>query len=226
MRGENPISFPVRLFPTNIQPIVYPNANPSGTSIPESDALYYKNLPLVPITLQGDVLKASLAFMNALPPGKGLNYIALEKLVHAGNFIVPSTNGIEDDTLEAFKERTDINGLKRIFTTESSGGEKRYRAIYEGGAKWLGIGELYKYSPKFEFLLNRLKTCEGCVFAYTRFVNAGALPLALALEANGYSPYGRTTGLLIYGIQTPGGKQCALCPKREKEHGNKKKSLF
>jgi len=214
MRGENPISFPVRLFPTNIQPITYPRLNPRGMDIPDLED-YYNHLPLVPITLGGDVLKASLAFMNALPPGKGLNYIALEKLVHAGNFIVPGP-----DTLEGFKERTDINCLKRIFTTETSGGEKRYRAIKEGGAKWLGLGELATYSPKFEFLINRVNTCEGCVFAYTRFVNAGALPLALALEANGYTPYGRTSGLLANGHQTPGGKQCARCPKREKEHGS------
>ena len=219
MRGENPISFPVRLFPT-VESFTYPELNPRGTSIIDTDKIFYKNLPIVPITLGGDVLKASIAFMNALPPGKGLSTIALEKLVHAGNFIVPATEETKEDTLEAYRERTDINGLSRIFTIERSGGEVRYKAIEEGGAKWLGVGELAKYSPKFEFLINRIKTCEGCVFAYTRFVNAGALPLALALEANGYSPYGRATGLLMNGIQTPGGKQCAVCPQREKEHDN------
>ena len=216
MRGENPISFPIRLFP-NVNTFKYPESDPRGTLIP--DTTYYKHLPLVPIVLGGDVLKASLAFMNALQPGQGLSTIALEKLVHAGNFIVPATEGMED-TLEAFKERTEINGLERIFNVERSASEKRYRAIKEGGAKWLGVGELAKYSPKFEFLINRIKTAEGCIFAYTRFVNAGALPLALALEANGYTPYGRETGFLANGPQTPGGKQCALCPKREKEHGN------
>jgi len=221
MRGENPISFPVRLFPENAPKLTsYPALNPRGTDIPEEDKTYYEHLPLVPITLSGDTLKASLAFMNALPPGKGLSTIALEKLVHAGNFIVPATEDTEGDTAEAYRARTDINGLGTIFTKESSGGEARYRAKQEGGAKWLGLGELNKYSPKFEFLINRIKSSEGCIFAYTRFVNGGALPLALALEANGYSPYGRKSGLLANGPQTPGGKQCALCPKREKEHGS------
>ena len=221
MRGENPISFPVRLFPENAPKLTsYPALNPRGTEIPEEDTKYYEHLPLVPITLSGDTLKASLAFMNALPPGKGLSTIALEKLVHAGNFIVPETEDTEGDTVDAYRARTDINGLGTIFTKESSGGEVRYRAKQEGGAKWLGLGELNKYSPKFEFLLNRVKSSEGCIFAYTRFVNGGALPLALALEANGYSPYGRKLGLLANGPQTPGGKQCALCPKREKEHGS------
>jgi len=221
MRGENPISFPVRLFPENVPLLTsYPENNPRGTPIPEEDKTYYTHLPIVPITLSGDVLKASIAFMNALPPGKGLNPITLEKLVHAGNFIVPATESTAGDTIEAYRERTDVNGLLQIFNKESTGGEVRYRAKQEGGAKWLAIGELAKYSPKFEFLINRIRTAEGCIFAYTRFVGAGALPLALALEANGYTPYGRKVGLLANGIQTPGGKQCALCPRREKEHGN------
>ena len=219
MRGENPVSFPIRLFPT-VDTFTYPELNPRGTVILDSDKTFYKHLPLVPIMLKGDVLKASITYMNSLPPGKGLNYIDLAKLVHAGNFIVPATEDTQGDTIEAIRERTDINGLSRIFSTESSGGEKRYRAKKEGGAKWLGINEIGTYSPKFEFLINRIKTCEGCVFAYTRFVNAGALPLALALEANGYTPYGRKSGLLANGPQTPGGKQCAMCPKREREHEN------
>jgi hypothetical protein len=220
MRGENPISFPVRLFPENV-PVIssYPQYNPRGTEIPDSEKTFYKHLPLVPITLSGDTLKASLAFMNDLPPGKGgLSTIALEKLIHAGNFIVPPTADTSGDSVEAYRARTDITSLNTVFSKESSGGEVRYRAKQEGGAKWLGLGELNKYSPKFEFLINRVKNAEGCIFAYTRFVNGGALPLALALEANGYLPYGRKSGLLVGGPQTPGGKQCALCPRREKEH--------
>jgi hypothetical protein len=55
---------------------------------------------------------------------------------------------------------------------------------------------------------------------YTRFVNAGAIPLALALEANGYTAFGREP-LLRGGAQLAqktGGRQCAACPKREKDH--------
>jgi len=221
MRGENPISFPVRLFPTAIPVLeTYPTLNPRGVDIPEGEKVFYKHLPIVPIMLEGDTLNASLAFMNELPPGgRGLSTVALDKLIHAGNLIVPATDETAGDTVEAFRARTDINGLGTIFSKESSGGEVRYRAKQEGGAKWLGLGELNKYSPKFDFLINRIKTAEGCIFVYTRFVNGGALPLALALEANGYLPYGRKSGLLANGPQTPGGKQCALCPKREKEHG-------
>jgi hypothetical protein len=221
MRGENPVSFPIRLFPQNVSKITtYPTHNPRGTDIEEEDTDFYKHLPIVPITLTGDVLKASMAFMDALPPGKGLSSIALEKLVHAGNFIVPPTDGTNSDDIEAYRARTDITGLSTIFKRETIGGEVRFKALEEGGAAWLGGDQIRQYSPKFAFLLEKAKTCEGVVFAYTRFVNAGALPLALALEANGYLPYGRKSGLLGNGIQTPGGRQCALCPLREKEHSS------
>ena len=50
MRGENPISFPVRLFPENIPTLTsYPESNPRGTAIPVEDTTYYEHLPLVPI---------------------------------------------------------------------------------------------------------------------------------------------------------------------------------
>jgi hypothetical protein len=187
MRGENPISFPVRLFPENVPVLnILSRFKSSRCCYSRSEKVFYKHLPIVPIMLKGDTLKASLAFMNALPPGKGLSTVALEKLIHAGNFIVPATDETAGDLLEAYRARTDINGLGTIFNRESSGGEVRYRAKQDGGAKWLGLGELNKYSPKFEFLINRVKNAEGCIFVYTRFVNGGALPLALALEANGY----------------------------------------
>ena len=67
-------------------------------------------------------------------------------------------------------------------------------------------------------MIQHIRNSEGVIFAYTRFVNGGAIDLALALEANGYLPYGRKSGLLSNGIQAAGGRQCAMCPRKEKEH--------
>ena len=47
----------------------------------------------------------------------------------------------------------------------------------------------------------------------------GALSIALALEANGYTAWGRDIGLLANGNQHPEGKQCAFCDKHERGHG-------
>jgi len=228
MRGENPISFPIRLFPEDrgrLTRASYPALNPRNAPVNPAETVYIEHLPIVPIPLEGDNLKASLAFMNDLPPvtskatgAGGLSSIVLEKLVHAGNFILPATDDTRGDTLEAYRARTDVESFRKLFTEETIGGEVRYKSLVSGGARWLGADQLAPYSGKFVFLLEKLRNGEGVAFVYTRFINAGALPLALALEANGYTPYGRRTGFLADGIQTPGRRQCALCPLREEEH--------
>ena len=219
MRGENPISFPIRLFPQVPSIAAYPTLNPRGNPIPDGERDYYRHLPLVPIPLQGDTLRASIQFMTELPSeGQGLSTTMLEKLVHAGNFIVPATDVTQGDRSDLYRARTDMGSLLTVMDREVSGGEVRYRAKESVGAGWLALDRLAEASPKFAFLLERTRNADGCVFAYTRFVNGGARELALALEANGYTAYGRKTSLLINGIQAPGGKQCARCIRKQKEH--------
>ena len=221
MRGENPISFPVRLFPQSIPEFhTYPTMSPRGVALAEEEFSYIQRLPLVPIVLQNDTLRASLQFTNSLAQsGMGLNTVMLEKLVHAGNIVVPATAATQGDTYDAYTMRTDKESISTVFDRESSGGHTRYRAKAATGAKWLVYGALAQYSPKFQFFLERVQRAEGCIFAYTRFVSGGALPMALVLEANGYLPY-HGKALLADGIQAPGGKQCALCPRKEKEHAD------
>lgn len=213
MRGENPKSFPIRLNPQGITKLsrdAYPFSNPRGGAIPEEDTLYIDRLPITPILLKSDALDVSKKFMEALPAGTGgISSTQMTQIVQAGNFVVPETEAAD------YRQRVGDTGMSLAFTEEIVEKERRYKAE---NAKWLGLDQIGKYSPKFEFLLNRLKTAEGVAFIYTRFVKGCALPLALTLEANGYLPYGRKKGLLANGIQTPGGRQCALCPKREKEH--------
>lgn len=229
MRGENPASFPIRLKPLEVDTLsidTYPVLNPRSVEVPDGEKIFVGHLPIVPIPLKGDVLDASIALMDELPEGgTGLSSIMLEKIVQAGNFIVPAVEEDAGSNADAFRDRMGDGALETVFTKEKAGTEVRYRAE-EGGAKWLGIDQLGTYSPKFEFLIQRLANAEGVAFVYSRFVQAGALPLALALEANGYTPVGRRTGLLANGIQTPGGRQCALCPKREKEHDAEERAHF
>jgi hypothetical protein len=219
MRGENPVSFPIRLFPQGIPVLpAYPTRNPRGFPIEPSERAFHQRLPLFPIPLQGDALEASRLFSESLPAIQaGLSTMALANLIHAGNIVFPATPSTQGDTLADYAKRTVGEALKLVFDKETKEGEARYRAK-SVGADWMVEGALAAYSPKFEAFLRRVQQAEGCVFAYTRFISGGALPLALILEANGYSLYGRKRGLLVDGIQAPGGRQCALCPRKEQQH--------
>jgi hypothetical protein len=218
MRGENPVSFPIRLFPKNIPAFSsYPTSNPRGTTIPREELEYYTHLPLVPILLKGDTLRATALFSNQLQPTKkgGLSTFDLDKLVHAGNFIVPASATTQGQDIESYTARTNWDSLGTVFTRQSIGGETRYTPK-TNDISWMVAPRLSEYSPKFDFFIERVKRAEGCVFAYTRFVQGGAIPLALVLEANGYKPWGRKSGLLNH--KPIGGYQCALCEHRESNH--------
>ena len=219
MRGENPKSFPIRLFPEEVPTLdSYPESNPRGGSLPEDAETFKDYLPLVPIELKGDALEASEALLAELKEGEGgISNIELDKIIQAGNFIPPAA---PDSNATDYKDRLESDALERILERRS-GKEVTYKEVEEGGAAFLKRETIGTYAPKFAFLLDRLSTCEGVAFVYMRVVTLGALPLALCLEANGYTLYGRP-GFLADGIQDGLGRQCALCRNRETNHGTKK----
>ena len=47
---------------------------------------------------------------------------------------------------------------------------------------------LWRYSSKMAKMLNIVKKSKGIIFVYSQFIKAGAIPLALMFEQNGYLP--------------------------------------
>ena len=216
MRGENPRSFPIRLDPEGEVPLLknleYPLRSPQGNDIEEEEMIFKDHLPIVTVELEGDALEASLELTRALPAEQGISITSLAGIIQAGNFIPPSA----DDG--SFEDRLAPDALDNLFEKKKKGGELVYTSSTDLGAEWLARDELASYSPKFAFLLDQLRLAKGVCFVYMRVVNLGALPLALALEANGYTPVGRNSGLLGDGIQSKNGRQCALCKYKEEKH--------
>jgi len=137
----------------------------------------------------------------------------MDILIQAGNWIFPG-----EDT--EFLERIRQNGFDTTFTKEKKGSLVLFRDVdEERGSSWLLEDNLPLASGKAALLLQRLNACRGVAFVYSRFVASGALTLALMLEANGYTAWGRDTGFLGDGNKHPGGRQCALCPRHERGHG-------
>ena len=233
MRGENPRSFPIRLQPrlTSQNQLVltdYPKMTMRDRPIGTDEKKYVNYLPIVKIPLpeESENYKASIAFLleqrlnNTSKTEIGISSQDLGISVQAGNFVPPLIIGkdeaVKEQTANNYRERI-RKGLAGVLDREITP-RITYKAKAGSDAKWLLKENLINYSPKFVYLMDRLATCEGVAFVYSRFIDSGALPLAVALEANGYKCYKRETGFLEGGAQDGLGGQCALCNKREVGH--------
>ena len=205
MRGENPLSFPIRLFPKKIQDrdvpklLGWPQFNPKGDST--GDTAHVLKLPLVPVHYEGPSLAAYAEISNLA----NLSVSSIDTMVQSGNWLYP------------------VEGVAPEGRIRDAGFDACFRATQGGftftqdNPSWLLKENLGAVSPKAKFILDSVQWTKGVVFVYSRFIKSGALPLVLALEANGYTPYGRDTSLLR-NVQPVGGRQCARCHRKEEGH--------
>ena len=207
MRGENPLSFPVRLPPQGINTLTqWVDNAPNGTPIPDDQKKSILRLPFAPVQFEGDSMEAYQRISEEAIEAGGVGVGSIDEMVQSGNWLFPGEAGaqIRDSGFDACFEET-ITGGPSQFTGR------------DGPPKWLLRDALGSVSPKAKFTLERAKKAKGVVFVYSRFIKSGAIPLALALEANGYTPAGDRKPLLTN--PPPGdGHQCAMCEKKERKH--------
>ena len=199
MRGENPLSFPVRLQPEDVPRVTtWSTVAPNGAAIPDIERERMVRLPLIKAEFTGDALRFYDALSRNTIEQKGMGVNSVDLLVQAGNWLFPGEVRVREE------------GFSSCFDEGSRGSLKTFSAR-NGPPAWLKEDQLPAYSPKAALLLKRLRTSKGVAFVYSRFVKSGALTLALALEANGYTLAGRELPFLQDGIQSEGGRQCAKC---------------
>jgi hypothetical protein len=216
MRGENPLTFPLRLQPAATTRVRrWPGRSPKGDPINAAERQQCAQLPCIGAYFAKEteeMYKTNAKSIVTSPEGMGITNMDI--LIQAGNWIFP---GNEDDD---FLDRIRQQGFENTFVKEKRGSTVSFRCIDdEVGASWLLDVNLPKASGKCATLLKRLNNCHGVAFVYSRFVASGALTIAMALEANGYTAWGRDSGFLADGNQHPDGRQCALCPRKERGHG-------
>ena len=223
MRGENPLSFPLRLEPPLTQRLTnWPSRNPKGEAIPGVErerllpnvkaGLDKGGLPCVPCTLTAESEAFYRAEANEIVRNEqGLGIVAMDILIQGGNWIFPVQGTL-------LREKIGQRGFDGMFQKEKRGSMITFSPHEGEDATWLLRSTIESVSGKAAVVLDRLAACKGVAFVYSRFVPSGALTLALALEANGYTLWGRDVGFLSTGIQDDQGRQCALCPMRERGH--------
>jgi hypothetical protein len=209
MRGENPLSFPVRLPPQGTPPLTRWSVRaPTGVEIPDDQRERMLRMPFVPLQFEGTSMEKYKQITQDAIESAGISVGSIDEMVQSGNWLFPVEDGpqIRDA------------GFDACFQDIGAGGPSQFTSRIP--PTWLLSDALGTVSPKAKFTLKRARTAKGIVFIYSRFIKSGALPLALALEANGYLPWGDKRPMLTNGVQTGEGLQCALCPKRQKMHAS------
>lgn len=219
MRGENPLSFPIRLDPEGVPRVIsWPHLDPQGKPIEEDIEEEYNirnqlvKLPFIPCEFDTFGLRDYRSAVAEILRKYGTSLAAIDGMVQAGNFIFPLP------ATKAPLERIRDEGFNNTFTEDKIDTNRVYKLKQGIPTNWLYADQIGKYSPKTAFVLKRCQTAQGVCFVYSRFVISGALTIALALEANGYTLEGRENGYLTGIPMAPGGRQCALCARKEEQH--------
>ena len=218
MRGENPLTFPIRLKPESAPTITsWPTEDPIGKPVEDDKRLKESLLrfPFVPVSYKRDEKMIVKSISNNLIANNTFGLAAMDQMIQAGNWLFPA---IDKDIKD--EERIRDIGFDSCFTELKVEGVTLTQFESNIDTKWLLKENLNIASPKTAFILNRIATSKGLIFIYTRFIKSGAIPIAIALEANGYTIWGRDKPLFKNGIIGGRGRQCALCKFRETEHAN------
>jgi len=216
MRGENPYTFPLRLVPNGITPVEWPKIQKVGSK--EKEIVLTKEqkeilnaLPIVPVEpIEGSALKTKL--LKVMREGeadefKGETWVHLD----VSNIVYP--NGTYGHI-----------GWDSYFAEKMVAGYRAFvwRGTEDEGAALasdiFSIENLPQFSPKIAKIVDKLGSARGISFVYSRYVKAGILPIAMALELSGWTRVFNSAEPkpLLVGNRVP--RQCAFCDKREDAH--------
>lgn len=225
MRGENPRAFPARLDPpTDLRLKIWPDMTPNGSTriepqVQKANAL---RLPLIECALYKDSLTVIHALTSSLVSAKGVGIRTIDTLLQAGNCVFPGEGNEGRTGTEGFQSWFTANAIPGTFEGVRLSTLPQYTtAAPTDNISWMGVGRnsLGQCSPKINAIIQKIQKSEGTSFVYSRFVENGAVIFCLLLEANGYTPWGRSAPLFRRGLAiTASGRQCSKCEKKESGH--------
>ena len=208
LRGENPITFPLRLTPKNLKDrngsLIYPlytkdkkNSIMINKKRPKLDLTgkliktngQFKFLELFGSKMQGlqeIVYNYAVEDIIEKKPDLDLNNQGVDNimLLQLSDFVYPVANkDLREDDIdvgEFYGSKGISNSLIRKGQTYSYK-DKKY--------PFFDRDFIQNHSAKMNTLLNCIDNSEGIVFIYTNYIDSGTVPLQLMLEHNGYKRY-------------------------------------
>ena len=166
MRGENPLSFPLRLEPHKEERILdWPSRNPKGEAIPDVErerlvpnvkaGLEKGGLPCVACSFTPESEEFYKGEAREIVKGEqGLGIVAMDILIQGGNWIFPNEGAI-------LREKIGQRGFDACFQKEKRGSAFTFTPHEGDDAQWLLRSNIEAASGKAAVVLDRLATCKG-----------------------------------------------------------------
>ena len=182
LRGENPVSFPIRLYPTHNKENIIDSKNSPSLDIfnkPISDENKLSFLELYGSSLKG--LQKDI-YINEISKYKGLNNLQIDienKLLQISNIVYPVNSTDLNDIYGENGLTNTMNINKNVYSYKDD--------ILKDYGEYFHIDSIGNYSSKIENILNIIKSTNGIIFIYSNWIKSGIIPLVLALEQNGYT---------------------------------------
>ena len=210
--GENPFTFPYRIWPWesnnphSLKKLMsdgwnYPTRQVNGLEITEEMRINYLDLVITKLSLEQQQAydyviqreKEKNPILNE--PRQGVKYTVIDGPLQALNIIYPHPE-LDDPQDNIEKYLYGGAGLNRVMEyTKSS--KKRFSYVPEieeqYGRIFSSSGEnppLKRYSSKIYEITKKIKESEGIVLIYSQYIDGGCVPIALALEEMGITRHG------------------------------------
>ena len=213
VRGDNPYTFPYRIWPMEFAPdntfskIEEPVKQLNGRELVQNIemlSLYLTNngevqqkgYDYIISTLYSDGKNpdVQLSFENM----EAFGYTLLQKPLESLNIVYPDDRLDQEDIKFDPKELVGKTGLARIMkSVESSSTLTRSGFEYktEKYGRIFSPAEIGKYSGKIKSICDQIIGSTGVVMIYSQYIDGGLVPIALALEELGFTRGGNVNSL-------------------------------
>lgn len=187
LRGENPISFPIRLYPNHDKERLLKSPGIPidifGNEITREKRLSFLELYCSPLVNHQKNIYTSEASKYS-----GLKNLRIEDeglLLQLSNIVYP---GDSDDPKDLYGEEGLMNCMNK--KNKPSITEYSYKkSTLEKYGEFFKKDLIQNYSSKIASILDIIENSDGIVFIYSNWIKSGVIPLVLALEQNGYGKY-------------------------------------
>ena len=216
VRGENPYTFPYRIFPSlfsignTFKQLTYPTKQLNGKTIVQPlehldvyvnvcGAFQEKGYNYILSTIKEKAGKTK-AGLPSFENMDSFGYTVLQKPLQALNIVYPNKMLDVAKPIIDTKILLGSEGLKRTMKyTETTNPPSRKNFEYRNKdfGDFFAPDKIGQYSSKIKSITDNILNSDGIVLIYSQFIDGGAVPMALALESLGFTRFGTKTSNLF-----------------------------